>query len=575
MFKMIKWCTVFSVTTLLFFGEIAQAMGGIPSKQTNRSDAGACHSSSSSQSNHSQNRSLDLNKLMSVVAPEITSRWQSVCFQLINNNTAALITITTGKDSEEAKIMTGFKYWKENCPKTYNFATLKEALKTHGFKSLVKKLTEDELLEDPVSESVAVTETVPVGVLPSVGILVEELYGYVKDIYGLGLQLLEQYEIDTIEYNYGDDAQKMLTEVFVRWTDNYPDASLDQLLQALRNMQLVVLAEKLEAKYNSQHPISPTQQNISDHNPCVSVKTASQQVLPLDILFEELCGHASHARKLGFKLLDHREMNIIEFNRDGSCLLMLRDILTKWTETDVDASWDKLLQALRSIDLNTLAHDLEKKYNLETRTSDTHQNECPKLSEYEHQLTYEQTGITTQLQSTDGIYQTQLKKLEHENQQLTQKLQALKNHNAKMKVAAMSLGLGSELQEHPSADNQMPVNQPEDVQDIIIPPQAQARPFHKNLVAFYASFSPFWYKIGKQLNVRKGDLDIIEVDVRGNSKKQTRLMLQKWFNQDTSASFVKLANAVYMVVSMSDVNDAQQRAVQLYQDIINASLPAE
>ena len=65
---------------------------------------------------------------------------------------------------------------------------------------------------------------------------------------------------------------------------------------------------------------------------------------------------------LGLELLDPKYENELETIEDGarneatSC----RKMFSKWLNTDELASWDKLIKALRIVQLNDVANDIEQ-----------------------------------------------------------------------------------------------------------------------------------------------------------------------------------------------------------------------
>ena len=67
---------------------------------------------------------------------------------------------------------------------------------------------------------------------------------------------------------------------------------------------------------------------------------------------------------LGLELLDpkhERELEIIEkdYKMEGT-KICCRKMLSKWLETGDDTSWDQLIEAVRAIQLNEVASNIEK-----------------------------------------------------------------------------------------------------------------------------------------------------------------------------------------------------------------------
>ena len=66
---------------------------------------------------------------------------------------------------------------------------------------------------------------------------------------------------------------------------------------------------------------------------------------------------------LGLQLLDPKyenELNTIEADTRNDAALSCRKMFSKWLNTDELASWDKLIKALRIVQLNTVANDIEE-----------------------------------------------------------------------------------------------------------------------------------------------------------------------------------------------------------------------
>ena len=67
--------------------------------------------------------------------------------------------------------------------------------------------------------------------------------------------------------------------------------------------------------------------------------------------------------QLGVLLLDanrENELNIIETDTKNDAKTCCRKMFSKWLNIDEQASWDKLIRALRYIQLNNVASDIEQ-----------------------------------------------------------------------------------------------------------------------------------------------------------------------------------------------------------------------
>ena len=67
---------------------------------------------------------------------------------------------------------------------------------------------------------------------------------------------------------------------------------------------------------------------------------------------------------LGLELLEtkhEKELEIIETNHSNDAGKCCRKMFSKWLETQSDsASWDQLLQAVKNIELDSVANDIEQ-----------------------------------------------------------------------------------------------------------------------------------------------------------------------------------------------------------------------
>ena len=67
--------------------------------------------------------------------------------------------------------------------------------------------------------------------------------------------------------------------------------------------------------------------------------------------------------ELGVVLLDPKyqdELSIIEADTRNDAATSCRKMFSKWLNTDEHASWDKLIKALRTVQLNNVASDIEQ-----------------------------------------------------------------------------------------------------------------------------------------------------------------------------------------------------------------------
>ena len=67
--------------------------------------------------------------------------------------------------------------------------------------------------------------------------------------------------------------------------------------------------------------------------------------------------------ELRLVLLDtkyHNELNIIEVDIRNDAVTCCRKMFSKWLNTDELASWDKLIKAVRIVQLNNVSSDVEQ-----------------------------------------------------------------------------------------------------------------------------------------------------------------------------------------------------------------------
>ena len=87
-----------------------------------------------------------------------------------------------------------------------------------------------------------------------------------------------------------------------------------------------------------------------------SMKDLNKHVIPLV---------APRWYDLGLELLEtkhERELDIIETNYRNDAVTCCRKMFSKWLETQSgdSASWDQLIQAVKSIEVNNVANDIEQ-----------------------------------------------------------------------------------------------------------------------------------------------------------------------------------------------------------------------
>ena len=86
-----------------------------------------------------------------------------------------------------------------------------------------------------------------------------------------------------------------------------------------------------------------------------SMKDLNKHVIPLV---------ATRWYDLGLELLEtkhERELDIIETNYENNATKCCRKMFSKWLETQSDnASWDQLIQAVKNIEVNNVASDIEQ-----------------------------------------------------------------------------------------------------------------------------------------------------------------------------------------------------------------------
>ena len=82
-----------------------------------------------------------------------------------------------------------------------------------------------------------------------------------------------------------------------------------------------------------------------------------------DLTIHVIPSVATRWYKLGLVLLDTKyenELNIIEDDIRNDAETCCRKMFSKWLNTDELASWDKLIKAVRIVQLNNVANDIEQ-----------------------------------------------------------------------------------------------------------------------------------------------------------------------------------------------------------------------
>ena len=83
-----------------------------------------------------------------------------------------------------------------------------------------------------------------------------------------------------------------------------------------------------------------------------------------DLLNHVVSSVANHWYELGLQLLDPKyenELNIIEEDTKNDARTCCRKMFNKWLTTDKLASWDKVIEALTLIELDTVASNIKQK----------------------------------------------------------------------------------------------------------------------------------------------------------------------------------------------------------------------
>ena len=74
--------------------------------------------------------------------------------------------------------------------------------------------------------------------------------GVATQWYSLGLQLLGNYSmLDRIKSNCEGDTECCCNEMFKKWLETKPDASWDQLIAALKEVELITTATQVTTRF--------------------------------------------------------------------------------------------------------------------------------------------------------------------------------------------------------------------------------------------------------------------------------------------------------------------------------------
>ena len=80
-----------------------------------------------------------------------------------------------------------------------------------------------------------------------------------------------------------------------------------------------------------------------------------------------------------------------------------------------------------------------------------------------------------------------------------------------------------------------------------VPPCLGSTPTNPELKDLMHLHVSDWYRLGMELNLMSDDLDIIEDDFRGDTRKQTCKMFKLWLRTQPNASYEQLIEALNKV----------------------------
>ena len=76
--------------------------------------------------------------------------------------------------------------------------------------------------------------------------------GVATQWYNLGLQLVDDYNmLDRIKSNFQGDTVCCCNEMFKKWLEVKPDASWDQLIAALKEVELITAAKHVTTRFKT------------------------------------------------------------------------------------------------------------------------------------------------------------------------------------------------------------------------------------------------------------------------------------------------------------------------------------
>ena len=95
----------------------------------------------------------------------------------------------------------------------------------------------------------------------------------------------------------------------------------------------------------------------------LSILTGRDRPALRDLTIHVIPSVATRWYELGVVLLDTKyqnELTIIEADIRNDAVTCCRKMFSKWLNTDELASWDKLIKAVRIVQLNNIASDIER-----------------------------------------------------------------------------------------------------------------------------------------------------------------------------------------------------------------------
>ena len=147
------------------------------------------------------------------------------------------------------------------------------------------------------------------------------------------------------QYSRENSFKKMCNELLTLWKGKFTNPKWEQVTQALRNVELNNLAEKLKTAV--QNPPNALDISWVAEKICVELKD--------DMEWE----------RFGMYLLvtkDNNKLILIkkQYSIENSFKKMCNELLTLWKGKFTNPKWEQVTQALRDVQLNNLAEKLEK-----------------------------------------------------------------------------------------------------------------------------------------------------------------------------------------------------------------------